>query len=149
MSVRYHFRHVDRPFSNNLNDSLNSVCAGQLQWSPVKWMRKQSKEFLRLGLGRDDARLVFTREDGEPYSPRAVAKQIEEAVAGLDIPRITFHGLRHTHITHLLNDGIHIKIISARAGHSRVSITLDVYRHLIGNMETSAADAVEAWFSGA
>ncbi|HJM51255.1 MAG TPA: hypothetical protein QGF63_15605, partial [Alphaproteobacteria bacterium] len=36
---------------------------------------------------------------------------------------------------------------SARAGHSSVAITLDVYGHLIEGMEASAADAVEGWFA--
>ena len=44
---------------------------------------------------------------------------------------ITFHGLRHTHISQLLGDGYPITTVSSRAGHATVSITLDVYGHMM------------------
>ena len=114
------------------------------------WRRQQDEEHLKLGLGRDDKRLVFTRQDGDWYSPRSISHAFTRAVAKIDgLPRITLHGLRHTHITHLLRDGVTIKAVSARAGHASVSTKLDTYGHLIDNMEGSAADAVESWFTGA
>jgi integrase len=112
-----------------------------------EWKISQDREHLRLGQGRDDNRLVFTREDGEWYSPRSMSHMFSDAIKKIDIPRITLHGLRHTHITHLLRDNVNIKVVSARAGHSTVSITLDVYGHLIDNMESAAADVVESWFA--
>ena len=69
------------------------------------------------------------------------------AAAGITL--ITLHGLRHTHVTQLLNDGVNIKVVSARAGHSSVSFTLDTYGHLIEGIEASAADVVDTWLTGA
>ncbi|MAG96985.1 MAG: hypothetical protein CMM08_09910 [Rhodospirillaceae bacterium] len=92
-------------------------------------------------------RLVFTRRDGEAYSPKAITRRFDKIIRKIDITRITFHGLRHTHLTHLLRDNVNVKVVSARAGHSSVAITLDVYGHLIEGMEATAADAVEDWFA--
>jgi integrase len=58
--------------------------------------------------------------------------------------RISFHGLRHTHISHLLADGIDIKTVSERAGHSSASITLDVYSHVLEKTQELAAQKVDA-----
>ena len=103
-----------------------------------------------MGIGRDNKRLVFTRRDGQWYSPRSISHAFVRAVSKIDtIPRITLHGLRHTHITHLLRDGVGIKTVSVRAGHASVSTTLDTYGHLVDNMEGSAADVIDAWFVGA
>ena len=48
--------------------------------------------------------------------------------------RITLHGLRHTHISHLLMDGVHVKVVSERAGHANINITLSVYAAYIPSM---------------
>ena len=57
---------------------------------------------------------------------------------------VTFHGLRHTHITNLLRANVHPKIASERAGHSSVAITLDVYSHVLPAMQSDAAELINA-----
>jgi len=58
---------------------------------------------------------------------------------------VTFHSLRHTHASTLLNGGIDIITVSRRLGHSKPSITLDVYGHTIkGSDERAAAVIAEA-----
>ena len=81
---------------------------------------EQAAEHLRLGLGKPD--LVFTRVD-EPVSLDYVSRTFGELIAELGVTPITFHGLRHTHISHQLMDGVHVKIVSERAGH-RAEATL-------------------------
>jgi integrase len=46
---------------------------------------------------------------------------------------------RHLHITYLLKSGVPVHVVSARAGHSRASITLDAYSHLLGDEDELAA----------
>lgn len=45
------------------------------------------------------------------------------------IKRIHVHGLRHSHASYLINNGINIVLISKRLGHKNTSITLDTYSH--------------------
>jgi integrase len=52
------------------------------------------------------------------------------------VPRIGFHGLRHTSATLLLLNGINIKAVSVRLGHSSIKITLDTYAHFLPEMDT-------------
>jgi integrase len=105
----------------------------------------QAEERLRLGLGRDPRGLVFTRPDGRPLNPDAVSKAFERLVASIDVTRIRFHGLRHTHISHLLMDGVHVKVVSERAGHANINITLSLYAAYIPSMQADAALRVDAW----
>jgi hypothetical protein len=48
-----------------------------------------------------------------------------------------------THATHLLASGVHPKVASERLGHSKVGITLDLYSHVLPNMQTDAAALVD------
>jgi len=59
------------------------------------------------------------------------------------LPRIRFHDLRHAHATHLLSSGVHPKVASERLGHSKVGITLDLYSHVLPNMQADAAAIVD------
>ena len=105
----------------------------------------QAEERIRLGLGRDPRGLVFTRADGTPLDPDSLAKAFRNLVHSSRVTAITFHGLRHTHISHLLMDGVHVKVVSERVGHANVNITLSVYAAYIPSMQADAAVRVNAW----
>lgn len=50
------------------------------------------------------------------------------------IPHISIHGLRHTHASVLLANGVSINAISERLGHANVSITQEVYAHVLDEL---------------
>src|SRR5215471_9672479 len=103
---------------------------------------EQAAEHLRLGLKLN---LVFAHPDGSPLDPDTLTKSFDKLIRATGVRRITFHGLRHTHISHQLMDGVHIKIVSERAGHASVSTTLSVYAAFIPNMQADAAAGVDKW----
>ena len=55
-----------------------------------------------------------------------------------------FHDLRHTHATHLMRQGVPPKVVSERLGHSTVGITLDIYSHVMPDMQEDAVRKVDA-----
>jgi len=55
------------------------------------------------------------------------------------LPAIRFHDLRHTSATLLLSAGVHPKVVQERLGHSQISVTLDVYSHVLPTMQLEAA----------
>ena len=88
--------------------------------------------------------LVFSH-DGIPWDPDGLTKAFDRLIAATGVRRITFHGLRHTHISHQLMDGVHVKVVSKRAGHANVSITLSVYVAFVPTLQADAAKGVDAW----
>ena len=114
-------------------EALREHCRGHLE------------ERLKLGFGRNPHVLVCSRPDGQPLDPDSLSKSFRRLVAAAGVTPITFHGLRHTHISHLLIDGTHVKIVSERAGHANVTTTLSVYAAYIPNMQADAALRVDAW----
>jgi integrase len=88
---------------------------------------------------------VFARVDGSPLDPDTVTKSFDKLIAATGVRHITLHGLRHTHISHQLMDGIHIKIVSERAGHANVSTTLAKYAAYIPTLQADAAAGVDNW----
>lgn len=65
-----------------------------------------------------------------PYS-NTVNTRLKEILTELNItPAITFHGLRHTHASYLISQGVSIYAISERLGHANYTTTLNVYSHV-------------------
>ncbi|MCM3079598.1 site-specific integrase [Brevibacillus invocatus] len=104
---------------------------------------RQNKFRLEYGAGYEDHDLVVSYDDGRPQDPRNLLRHYERITKKSGLPPIRFHDLRHTHATMLLQMGEHPKVVSERLGHSRVGITMDVYSHVMPDMQKDAADNFE------
>jgi integrase len=60
---------------------------------------------------------------------------------------LRFRDLRHTCAALSIAAGAHPKLISARLGHSSITITLDRYGHLFPSMEEALAEALDGAFN--
>jgi integrase len=105
--------------------------------------RRQLEQRLALGLGRPDAdALVFPGQDGGPRRRTALSIRWGKVAAALGIPEITYHGLRHSHVSQLISEKVDIVTISTRIGHADPSITLRTYSHLFEESDAAAAQAI-------
>lgn len=89
----------------------------------------------------NDWNLVFTNTFGKPinlvnFRRRYFYKML--AAAGIS-RKFTLHSMRHTHATLLLKNGVNVKVVSERLGHSSVMVTLKVYAHVLESMEETAS----------
>jgi integrase len=109
--------------------------------------RAQLEERMALGLA-SRPEMMFTQPDGSLLDPEGVSRTFTRHVKVSGLPRITFHGLRHSHATHLIKAGTHVKVIADRLGHSSASFTLDRYGHVLRGMGADAAVAVAALVDG-
>ena len=61
------------------------------------------------------------------------------------LPKITFHALRHTHASQLIDRGVDVVTVSKRLGHASPDITLRVYAHMFKIDDSKAAAAINDW----
>jgi integrase len=66
----------------------------------------------------------------------------------LKLPIVTFHALRHTHVSQLITAGLDVVTVSRRIGHSNPTTTLGVYSHLFDVTDERAVSVVEAALAG-
>ena len=110
--------------------------------------RQQAEELLALGIRQSGETLVCARADGQPHQPRSLTHEFTSLIGRMmDIPRVRFHDLRHSHATQLLSAGVHPKIAQERLGHSTITTTMDLYSHVIKKMQEDAADQLDKAFS--
>jgi integrase len=113
-----------------------------------RWKLEQVQEFLKLGTRPDDSLHVVTQADGTPLRPRSLTHSVSAFLKTHDA-RMTLHKLRHSHASHLLQSNIHPKVVQERFGHSSIAITMDIYSHLMPNLQEGAASAVDDTFAAA
>ena len=87
--------------------------------------------------------LIFTSTIGTPINQSNLYKSFKNLLKKSELPDIRFHDLRHTAATLMLNHGVPAIIVSRRLGHSKVSVTLDIYGHLIPEMQNEAAELID------
>jgi integrase len=104
---------------------------------------EQKKLHLALGLGWSTDTLVFPALEGEPWRPRNFTKAITAMATAAGVTGFSPHAGRHDHFTRLLKAGIHPKAAQVRAGHSSVTVTLDVYSHATDGLQQEAAERID------
>ena len=104
----------------------------------------QAEGLLAAGVRLTDDHHVVAREDGQPLQPRSLTHAFVKFVRGHGLAPIRLHDLRHSHATHMLASGVHPKIAQERLGHSSVSVTIDLYSHVLPGMQAEAVSRVDA-----
>jgi integrase len=84
--------------------------------------------------------LVFCTRRGLRVIPNTLNDVLNSYCAKYNLPRMRFHDLRHTHATMLIKENVNIKVIQERLGHSKASITLDIYSHILPGMQQSVTE---------
>lgn len=111
--------------------------------------REQHAEWQAAGSAwQDTDRLVFTDAVGRPHNPDTVRRAFHELLRATGLPRVPFHGLRHSAATALLSAGVPLRVVSDLLGHSGIAITADYYAHVERDLRREAADAMDRALGG-
>ena len=111
--------------------------------------KRQLEERMCLaGLWQDQG-LVFAGETGSFINPSNLRNRSFKRIKARSGVRedLRFHDLRHNCATLLLSEGVNAKVVSELLGHASITITLNIYSHVLPDMQDSAADAMEAALS--
>lgn len=102
----------------------------------------QAEDRHKLGSGYHPGNHVYCQADGSPYCPGYLSKKFNAFLKKRKLKQIRLHDLRHSHATLMLACGIPAKVASERLGHSNISVTLDLYSHVLDSMQKDAAEKI-------
>lgn len=87
--------------------------------------------FSKVTMGLNGKDLIFTRANGKPWGKSHQQRPLSLACQKAKIePAVTFHILRHTYATHLVQAGAPLTVIAANLGHADTRMTAKHYAHL-------------------
>lgn len=83
---------------------------------------------------------LFTRDDGYPMHPRTAGSSWSKIIKKYQLPKITFHALRHSYASYMVSKNVNFKIIQQQLGHADIKLTIDTYSHLTERDKEKAID---------
>ena len=125
--------------------SRRSIVVASFALESLERHRKRQLETkLKAGELWQDHDYVFCTSVGTHLNPtRDILDQLKFLLKKAGLPDMRFHDLRHCAATLLLSEGVHPKIVQELLGHSNISITLDIYSHVLPNMQQDAISRLD------
>ena len=106
---------------------------------------RQAQQQLAAGAEwRNATGLVFTNASGRPIEPILLHRDFKALLEKAGLPvTMKFHSLRHSAASLLLSQGVSPRVIMELLGHSSISVTMNVYAHVMPTMMREAADSMD------
>lgn len=94
--------------------------------------------------------LVFCQTNGHPHAKAKIKKEIERILKtinndGIPMEHFTPHTFRHTYVSICIMRGVNIKKIQKTLGHKDIRTTLNIYGHLLDEMDIEETDKLNGW----
>lgn len=105
---------------------------------------RQLEERLKAGSRWRESDLVFASSVGTPLEPRNLDRHFKRMLERAGLPDMRFHDLRHSAASLLLAQNVNPRTVMEILGHSRISMTLDTYSHVMPAAMREAADKISA-----
>ncbi|MDP6064404.1 MAG: site-specific integrase, partial [SAR202 cluster bacterium] len=124
--------------------SRRSVALSPSAVSVLESMKTRQIEMrLKAGPAWKQADYVFTTDNGVPIDPDNLSHEFRHIVDEAELPKGTFHGLRHSFATALLTANVHPAVVQSALGHSSITLTIDTYSHVMPGLEEAAARRID------
>ncbi len=131
-------------------NSKRSITIAPFALEALKQHRvRQLEAKLKAGPVWQEHDYVFCTSIGTHLNPsKDILDQLKRLLEKADLPDIRFHDLRHSTATLLLSVGVHLKVVQEILGHSQISMTLDVYSHVLPSMQQEAIGKLDRALQG-
>lgn len=146
-------QYIDRKIFEKETKSVNSDRINFLNPSTIEILKKYKKEQqekqMKLGSQWIQSNRVFTTEFGGDIHPDTPTKIFQKMIKKYNLKPLTFHGLRHSGISHMIECGVPISVINRKVGHSSVQVTDTYYSHFFESEFKQAASSMDDIFEKA
>lgn len=113
-----------------------------LKRSLFEWQNEQKKSAIG-----ELPRLIFTYEDNRPLQGGVLTNHFQKLLAKCNLPKVTFHSLRHSSITYkLVLTGGDIKAVQGDSGHSQADMITEIYGHILDANRRKTTERFEEEF---
>lgn len=114
------------------SSSIRTICITDETMKLLKELKLHQDKNKQILLNKwQDTGYVFVTEEGKPYYPDMPSKILKRIIKRCGLDEITFHQLRHTSATLLINSNADISSVSERLGHASKATTLNIYTHVL------------------
>ncbi|QBR06953.1 site-specific integrase [Streptomyces sp. S501] len=113
---------------------LPAMCIAPLRWHRMRQVAAKA----RAGESWQEGGHVFVTRTGRPVEPRNVYRSFTRVAESAGLRVIRLHDARHGCATILTAAGVAPRVVMEILGHSQISITMDVYTHVVQDTQREA-----------
>ncbi|MFI0015098.1 tyrosine-type recombinase/integrase [Streptomyces griseus] len=113
---------------------LPAMCIAPLRWHRMRLAEAKA----RAGETWQEGGHVFVTRTGRPVEPRNVYRSFTRVAETAGLRVIRLHDARHGCATILTAAGVAPRVVMEILGHSQISITMDVYTHVVQDTQREA-----------
>lgn len=140
-----HYRTVER--TGKTKASRRAIALPQFVVDALRvHKRKQLEHRLAAGSAWKNNDLVWCTPVGDFFNIVTLARHFNLLQEQLGLPHMRIHDLRHSAATLLLYMGVPMKVVQEILGHSSITITMDLYGHLLPGMQEDAMQRMDNLF---
>ncbi|MFE9013773.1 tyrosine-type recombinase/integrase [Streptomyces cyaneofuscatus] len=113
---------------------LPAMCIAPLRWHRMRQVDVKK----RAGESWEERGYVFATRTGRPVEPRNIYRSFTRVAESAGLRVIRLHDARHGCATLLTAAGVAPRVVMEILGHSQISITMDVYTHVVQDTQREA-----------
>ena len=117
----------------DMSTQLTEVLKSLRRHEHERWLKK----------GQDAPAWVFASTAGTALDAANIRHLFHRVLRKAGLRRIRFHDLRHTYASLLIQQGESLAYVKEQLGHSSISVTVDVYGHLVPGGNRAAVDRLD------
>ena len=114
----------------------------------MEMLKRERTHYLerKMKYGKDfhDFNLVVSQPNGEPFKPDSFTQKFKRFLKQHGLKHLRVHDLRHENATLMLKAGVNPKVAQKRLGHAHYSTTMDIYSHVLDEVERDAVNLLES-----
>jgi integrase len=112
-------------------------------------LREQLHGLRRCKMASPDNSLVFAAGPETPFQPERLYRNADSTWHHAGIrERLRLHQARHTYASFMIAAGVNAKALSSFMGHASITVTFDLYGHLMPGSEAEGAALLDAYLDG-
>ena len=111
------------------------------------WKACQAEELEKICIEQGPNTPVCCSDTGDFMNPNNFSRWWRDFASAHGFEHLKLHELRHTQATQLLANGLDMKTVQRRLGHSSATLTLNLYAHALPEMDEKAADCIGSLLS--
>lgn len=139
---------LDFEYSTKTENSNRTIPMLNVLEKILKEHYQNQEEYKKLlGKNYNNKDLVFCKENGNPLDPDTVLSKYKKLAEKAGIKQCTFHALRHTFATRGFESKMPVKMVSKILGHSSVQFTLDIYTHVLEELQKFEMEKLEDYLN--
>ncbi|MEF9990570.1 MAG: tyrosine-type recombinase/integrase [Romboutsia sp.] len=124
-------------------NSIRTITTPRFVLSKIKNAKVIQNKLKLEGVLDNEHNVVILNNSLRPFTPNYMSRQFKRFLSTNNIPHIRFHDLSYTSATLILKSGVNIKVASQRLGHKTINTTLDIYSHVLKDMDQEASDIID------